>query len=106
MSWIAADILATGCFIPLVFGFFWRRGTTKGALWSMIWGVGYSCYFLLIQLGVPLYAPFKEGSAEQVLIGITLSFVIYFGVSLISKSQYSQADNFISLSQKELDNTI
>lgn len=102
VSWIAADVLATGCFVPLVFGFFWRRGTTQGALYSMIWGLSYSLYFLLIQFGVNLYVPFKEGSAEQILVGISISFLIYIVVSFLTKPQYEQADIFISLSKKEL----
>lgn len=54
IAWIAADIITTGVFIPLVFGFIWRRGNNKGALTSMIWGLLFCGYNLAIELGLKL----------------------------------------------------
>ena len=36
ITWIASDIITTGVFVPLVLAFFWRRGTSRGALCSML----------------------------------------------------------------------
>lgn len=39
VSWIAADIITTGVFVPLIMGFIWKRGNSNGAFASMLWGV-------------------------------------------------------------------
>ncbi|MEG2295605.1 MAG: sodium:solute symporter family protein, partial [Oscillospiraceae bacterium] len=96
ISWIASDIITTGIFVPLVLGFFWRRGTSKGAVASMITGGIYCGYNLLVSLGVALPTFWENQSITQVLMGIGLSLIIYIGVSLGTKPEYEKADAFIS----------
>lgn len=95
ISWIASDIITTGIFIPLVLGFFWRRGTSTGAVASMITGGVYCGYNLLVSLGIALPTFWENQSIAQVLIGMGLSLIVYIGVSLLSKPEYEKADNFI-----------
>ena len=97
ISWIASDVITTGAFVPLIMGFFWRRGNSKGALSSMIFGLGYCSYNLLIGFGFNLPAFWDPQTALQVVTGVGLSFVVYVTVSLSSKADYEKADKFIAM---------
>ncbi|MGL5683972.1 MAG: sodium:solute symporter family protein [Marinifilaceae bacterium] len=101
VSWIAADILATGCFIPIVMSFFWRRGTHKGAVCSIVFGITYSLCNLLIQMGVTIPTFWKPGSAEQIIYGMSLSFLIFILVSLFTKPDLQKANYYIEKSRGE-----
>lgn len=96
VSWIASDVITTGVFIPLILGFVWRRGTSRGASASMFGGLLYCLYNLLIQLDVPLPAFWEHGTFSQVLTGMLLSAVIYITVSLVTAPEYEKADRFIA----------
>lgn len=95
ISWIASDIITTGVFVPLVLGFFWRRGNSKGALASLGVGFVYCLYNLAISFGVPLPSFWEAQSAQQVILGVALSLVVYIGVSLATPPEYDKADAFI-----------
>ncbi len=97
ISWIASDIITTGVFVPLVLGFIWRRGNSKGALASMFIGFSYSMYNLINSVGISLPTFWENGSALQVILGVGLSTIIYIGTSLFTKPEYEKADNFITL---------
>lgn len=96
ISWLASDVITTGVFVPLVAGFVWRRGTSKGAIASMICGLIYCTYNLLISFGVGLPAFWEPQSTVQVILGIGLSIFIYVVVSLCTKPEYEKADAFIA----------
>ena len=96
ISWIASDIITTGVFVPLVMGFFWRRGNSYGAFASMIVGIIFCGYNLLISFGLDLPAPWGKQSTAQVLIGVGISIVVYITVSLCTKPEYEKADKFIN----------
>ena len=95
IAWIASDIITTGVFIPLVFGFIWRRGNQYGAIASMILGLIYCSYNLLISFKIALPSFWEAQSTEQVLLGVTLSAIAYFGGSLLTKEEYKKADAFM-----------
>ncbi len=84
ISWIGADFIATGAFVPLVLGFIWKRGTSTAALASMIFGLIFSSYNLLIALGVELPAPWEIASTQQAIVGICSSLIIYVTTSLLT----------------------
>ncbi len=104
LSWLAADIITTGAFVPLVMGFIWKRGNTKGAMASMIIGMLYCFYNLarmsVQKLGTDLPACWELSSAQQVIYGIGLSLVVYITVSLLSKPEYEKAEDFVMKSLK------
>lgn len=100
VSWIASDIITTGVFIPLVFGFFWKRGNSKGAMASMTMGIIYCFYNLLIEFDINLPHFWKHNSVEQVLLGLALSIILYFGISLATKPEYEKAYHFIEKAKK------
>lgn len=95
ISWIGADFIATGAFVPLVAGFLWRRGTSTAALCSMIFGLIFSSYNLLVALGVELPVAWEISSAPQAIVGVTCSLIIYLVVSLATKPNLEKADRFI-----------
>lgn len=95
VSWIAADVITTGVFVPLIAGFIWRRGNSKGALSSMIAGLVYCTYNLLVFLGADLPTLWAKQSTAQVIIGVCISAAVYVIVSLCTKPEYEKADAFI-----------
>jgi len=95
IAWIGSDFLATGAFVPLVFAFIWKAGNSKGALASIIFGLIFSTYNMLIALGTKLPSAWEIASVEQALIGMITSFVIYVGVSLLTKPEMEKATLFI-----------
>ncbi len=97
ISWMASDVITTGVFVPLVAGFIWRRGNAKGAMASMIVGLAYCIYNLLIMIGMKLPSFWEAQSAEQVILGVTISVAVYIIVSLCTKPEYEKADNFIAM---------
>ena len=100
ISWIASDIITTGVFVPLVLGFFFKRGNSKGAIGSMMFGLVYCTYNLLISFGLKLPAFWAQQSALQVIIGISGSLIIYLLVSLLTKPNYEKAEAFIKLAKE------
>lgn len=100
IAWIASDIITTGVFIPLLAGFVWKRGNSHGAMASMITGLIYCSYNLIISFGINLPSFWEPHSATQVLIGIILSTLTYTCTSLLTKPEYNKAKSFISASKK------
>ncbi len=95
VTWLASDVITTGAFVPLVLGFFWRRGNSRGALASMLLGLCYSFYNLLATLGLPLPMFWETQSLLQTGIGVGLSLCAYAGVSLLTPPEYEKADAFM-----------
>ena len=95
IAWIGSDFLATGAFVPLVFAFIWKAGNSKGAFASIIFGLVFSTYNMLIALGTKLPSAWEIASVEQALIGMITSFVIYVCISLLTKPEKEKATLFI-----------
>ena len=90
-----AALITTGAFVPLVLGFFWRRGNSRGALASMLAGLCYSFYNLFATLGLPLPMFWKTQTLLQTGLGVGLSLCVYIGVSLLTPAEYEKADTFM-----------
>ena len=95
ISWVGADFIATGVFVPLVLGFVWKQGTARAAVVSMIFGLLFSTYNLLVAIGIDLPVVWEIASVEQAIIGIGCSFVLFVGVSLITRGDDRKAAAFI-----------
>ena len=96
LSFTASDVITSGVFVPLIMGFFWKRGNSYGTLASMIFGIIFAFYNLAISLGVSLPAFWKVQHASQAITGIAVSFIIYVIISLITKPEYEKIDNLKS----------
>ena len=95
IAWIGSDFLATGAFVPLVLAFIWKAGNSKGAFASIIFGLIFSSYNMLVALGVKLPTAWEIASVEQALIGMVTSAVIFVGVSLLTKPEVEKSTQFI-----------
>lgn len=95
ISWIGSDFLTTGAFIPLVLGFLWARGTSKAAVISMLFGIGFSTYNLIVALGVDLPIAWEVASAKQAIIGISISLILYVVISFFTKDDRDKSNRFI-----------
>ena len=96
LSFTASDVITSGVFVPLIMGFFWKRGNSYGALASMLFGIIFAFYNLVLSLGVSLPAFWKIQHASQAITGIAISFIIYVFVSLITRAEYEKIDNLKS----------
>ena len=101
ITWIASDIITTGVFVPLVLAFFWRRGTSRGALCSMLCGLAYCLYNLAIFLGMPLPAFWEQQSALPVILGVCLSLLVFTVTSLLDEPEYHKADAFLARTRQQ-----
>lgn len=95
ISWIASDFLTSGAFVPLVMGFLWARGTSKAATVSMLFGLLFSTYNLMVALGADFPVAWEIASAKQAIIGISISFILYVGISLMSPVDMVKSKAFI-----------
>jgi len=95
ISWIGADFIATGVFVPLVLGFLWKRGTAKAAVASMLFGLIFSSYNLLVTLGLDLPVAWEIASVKQAIVGMSSSLILFIVVSLVTKSDGKKAHDFI-----------
>ncbi len=62
----AYQVTLVGAFVPLVFGLFWRRATTQGAILSILGGIGTWGAFLLL----PAWAEAFPGQLAGLLSAI------------------------------------
>lgn len=82
VSWIGSDFLTTGAFVPLMLGFVWKKGNAKGAIASMVFGLFFSSYNLFVALDMLPKTPWEIASVAQALVGVSISAILYVGVSL------------------------
>lgn len=96
VSWLAADFITTGAFVPLIAGFLWRRGNAAGTIASMLAGIAFCFYNLLqtFELGLPVIV--EPGSTGAALSGIFISAIVYITVSLLTKPEFQKAETFIA----------
>lgn len=95
IAWIGSDFLTTGAFIPLVLGFLWSKGTSTAAIISMLFGLLFSTYNLFAALGFNLPVSWEIASAKQAIVGITISLILYVGVSLLTKDDMEKSKRFV-----------
>ncbi len=96
--WMSSDIIMCGAFCPLIMGFLWRRGNSKGALASMIGGSAFVLYNVLVDLGIKMPV-FWPGWPYRLLYGLAIAVVLYFAVSLATEPEYEKADAFIAVTR-------
>ena len=95
IAWIGSDFLTTGAFVPLILAFIWKPGNSKGAFASIIFGLLFSTYNLLVALGFALPTAWDIASVEQAIIGMITSALIFVSVSLLTKTETEKAEQFI-----------
>jgi cation/acetate symporter len=94
VAW-AFSIAASGLFVALVLGIWWKRTTAAGAIVGMLlgWAV---CLFYLVgtqYYGMPLWFGIRNVSCG--LFGIPVAFVATIVVSLMTKAPSKEMQAFI-----------
>ena len=79
----------------LILAFIWKPGNSKGAFASIIFGLLFSTYNLLVALGFALPTAWDIASVEQAIIGMITSALIFVSVSLLTKPETEKAEQFI-----------
>ncbi|WP_440954224.1 sodium:solute symporter family protein [Methanosarcina sp. Mfa9] len=90
---IATFIASASYFFPLMGGLYWKRATRQGALVSMVVGGVSQIGLVLLDYTMeapPMAATYLEGvhpalMSHGVILGMSLSAVAFFGVSLMTK---------------------
>lgn len=90
---IATFIASASYFFPLMGGLYWKRATREGALASMVIGGVSQIALVLLDYTMPappMAATYLEGihpalTSHGVILGMSLSAVAFFGVSLMTK---------------------
>lgn len=70
--------LETAFFWTLLFGFFWSRANSTGAIWGLVGGL--AAYCITMALGI------KLGSFHNILIGIGTGFIMFVVGSYVGKA--------------------
>ena len=90
---IATFIASASYFFPLMGGLYWKRATRQGALVSMVVGGVSQIGLVLLDYTMeapPMAATYLEGvhpalMSHGVILGMSLSAIAFFGVSLMTK---------------------
>lgn len=72
----AYSFMVSGLFIPTLGAYFWKRSSSAGALWGMLFGGG-SCLALMLS------GNGEVAGIDSSFYGIALSFFVFTGVSLL-----------------------
>ncbi len=89
---IATFIASSSYFFPLMGGLYWKRATKEGAFAGMV--VGFVVQVTLVALDLIKTAPLAPSYLETihpiltghgVIVGMTISAIVFFGVSLMTK---------------------
>ncbi|MEK4029842.1 sodium:solute symporter [Pseudobacillus sp. FSL P4-0506] len=84
---VAYALLSGGIFVPVIFGFFWKKATAKAAFYSIIT----STIVILVSLAM-------EGitSTNPIMYGIATSFIVMIAVSYIQPAKKEEDSNHAS----------
>jgi sodium/pantothenate symporter len=72
----AVGWLGSALFAPTILGIWWKKATTKGALWSII--IGSASYLYLLWFT-------KMPALTQILVSLPLAFAVHIAISLASQ---------------------
>lgn len=96
LSYLASNVITCGILVPLLFGFFFKKGNSYGAVSSMIFSILFSGYNLLLNLNVKLPHFWQLQEISEVLTGLGGSLFLYLIISLVTKSDKNKAIEFIN----------
>jgi solute:Na+ symporter, SSS family len=68
--------MVSGLFIPVLGAFFWKRGSTIGAFWSMLTGGSTTLILTILSVKLPL-------DLDPNIFGITASLLVFVGLSYL-----------------------
>ena len=68
--------MVSGLFVPVLGAFFWKRGSTIGAFWSMLTGGSTTLILTILSVKLPL-------DLDPNIFGITASLLVFVGLSYL-----------------------
>jgi solute:Na+ symporter, SSS family len=68
--------MVSGLFVPVLGAFFWKRGSTTGAFWSMLTGGSTTLILTILSVKLPL-------DLDPNIFGITASLLVFVGLSYL-----------------------
>lgn len=68
--------MVSGLFVPVLGAFFWKRGSTMGAFWSMLTGGSTTLILTILSVKLPL-------DLDPNIFGITASLLVFVGLSYL-----------------------
>jgi len=83
----AYGFLVAGLFVPTLGAFFWRGGTSTGALWAILAGGGLTQILPWTRRWMPadIARFFFETGLDPVVYGMAASAIVFVGVSLLTR---------------------
>jgi cation/acetate symporter len=106
VAWLVAlafGIAASAIFPVMLCNLWWRRFTRQGAIAGMAAGLLVSVFFIVLLLtGVKTFMGLSTAGGPGVF-GVTVSFVVLWVVSMLTKDQGENVDAFLALAHKDQD---
>lgn len=91
--------LTGGVLVPWLAAFYWPRGTSDAAFWSLTVGGGSTVIWWVAGF---LQDTLEFMGVHPVFIGLPLSIILYFGISYLQEPEYEQA--LFAAEKHDLDN--
>jgi cation/acetate symporter len=106
VAWLVAlafGIAASAIFPVMLCNLWWRRFTRQGAIAGMASGLLVSVFFIVLLLcGVKTFAGLSTAGGPGVF-GVTVSFVVLWIVSMMTKDCGKDVDGFMALAHRDTD---
>jgi cation/acetate symporter len=106
VAWLVAlafGIAASAIFPVMLCNLWWRRFTRQGAIAGMAAGLLVSVFFIILLLtGVKTFLGLSTAGGPGIF-GVTVSFVVLWVVSMLTKDQGENVDAFLALAHRDQD---
>ncbi len=80
----SSEISLVSLFVPLIAGLYWKKANARGALHSMIWGMG---VWLISEIYQNYYVPNEDDRYPSIVFGLSASILAMIVFSLIGKKE-------------------
>jgi solute:Na+ symporter, SSS family len=94
---LAFDIVLAGCFVPIVFGTYWKKATASGAVASIAVGSGLRLILYFLITSAAPTSPYYVYGGLDTMIPPIVSLVVFISVSLATQKRTPPRDNVIYL---------
>src|SRR5579872_3546830 len=100
---LAFDIVLAGCLVPLVFGTFWKKSTSSGAVACIAIGTGLRIFLFFLITIAPAGSPYLAYSGLDTIIPPLVSLPIFILVSLATQKKTPPRHDVVYLIPNDMD---
>jgi SSS family solute:Na+ symporter len=100
---LAFDIVLAGCLVPLVFGTYWKKSTTAGAIASIVVGSTLRMILYFMISTAPPSSPYAAYLGLDTMIPPLVSLAVFVGVSLRTQKLTPPRHDVIYLIPSDMD---